>query len=228
MIARPRVFVIAPIRVYRDALTDALGLDGRTTVVGSDATPDGLLVCLTHGRIEVVIVEATAVARDTIAAIHRADQSLAILALGTVDDELELRALVGMGVVAMFVPATASLEDLTTSIAAARDRHRLFMRHPPTSEVTLIAGDPSRDRGLTRREAEIMSLLELELSNKEIAFRLQIEVATVKNHVHNILEKLNASTRREAVERVRRPGPRASRTVQVLPVTDLDRRRSLV
>ncbi len=37
------------------------------------------------------------------------------------------------------------------------------------------------------------------LSNKEIASRLCIEVATVKNHVHNVLDKLNVHRRSDAV-----------------------------
>jgi DNA-binding NarL/FixJ family response regulator len=48
---------------------------------------------------------------------------------------------------------------------------------------------------LTQREREIADLLGQELSNKEIATRLRIEVATVKNHVHKVLEKLNAHSR---------------------------------
>lgn len=54
------------------------------------------------------------------------------------------------------------------------------------------------DQRLTRREREILSLVARGLSNKELAERLCIEVATAKNHVHNILEKLNVATRREA------------------------------
>jgi two-component system nitrate/nitrite response regulator NarL len=46
-------------------------------------------------------------------------------------------------------------------------------------------------------------LIEEGLSNKEIARRLCIEVATVKHHVHNLLEKLGVSRRGEAVARVR-------------------------
>jgi two-component system, NarL family, nitrate/nitrite response regulator NarL len=41
------------------------------------------------------------------------------------------------------------------------------------------------------------------LSNKEIATRLGIDVATVKNHVHNILEKLDVNRRSDAVARLR-------------------------
>jgi two-component system nitrate/nitrite response regulator NarL len=46
-----------------------------------------------------------------------------------------------------------------------------------------------RSRSLTYREAEVLDLVERGLSNKEIASCLGIEVATVKNHLHNIRQK---------------------------------------
>ena len=51
---------------------------------------------------------------------------------------------------------------------------------------------------LTPREREVLDLLAEELSNQQIANRLHIQVGTVKNHVHHILKKLNASNRHEA------------------------------
>jgi DNA-binding CsgD family transcriptional regulator len=56
---------------------------------------------------------------------------------------------------------------------------------------------------LTQREREIVALLEQGLSNKEIARSLQIGYATVKNHVHSILSKLQIRRRGEAAARVR-------------------------
>jgi DNA-binding NarL/FixJ family response regulator len=56
---------------------------------------------------------------------------------------------------------------------------------------------------LTRREAEILELIEKGMSNKEIARLLFIEVRTVKNHVHNLLEKLRVRRRGEAAAMVR-------------------------
>ncbi|MHB1224850.1 MAG: response regulator transcription factor, partial [Gemmatimonadaceae bacterium] len=58
---------------------------------------------------------------------------------------------------------------------------------------------------LTPREREIISLVERGLSNKQIGAQLSIELATVKNHVHNILEKLQVRRRSDAVARVQRP-----------------------
>jgi two-component system nitrate/nitrite response regulator NarL len=56
---------------------------------------------------------------------------------------------------------------------------------------------------LTSRQWEILRLIDEGLSNKEIAQRLYIEVPTVKNHIHNILDKLQVRRRSEAAALVR-------------------------
>lgn len=54
------------------------------------------------------------------------------------------------------------------------------------------------DIRLTSRELEVLQYISQGLTNQEIAARLVVEVGTVKNHVHNILEKLNVSNREAA------------------------------
>lgn len=51
---------------------------------------------------------------------------------------------------------------------------------------------------LTSRELDVLQCVSQGLTNQEIAARLVVEVGTVKNHVHNILEKLKVSSRDEA------------------------------
>jgi len=51
---------------------------------------------------------------------------------------------------------------------------------------------------LTVREIEVLQFIGDGLTNQEIAARLVVEVGTIKNHVHRILEKLNVSNRDEA------------------------------
>lgn len=55
------------------------------------------------------------------------------------------------------------------------------------------------EAGLTEREREILSLIALGYSNKEIAAKLFVSFHTVKNHVHNIFDKLGCRNRAEAV-----------------------------
>jgi two-component system nitrate/nitrite response regulator NarL len=54
------------------------------------------------------------------------------------------------------------------------------------------------DADLTPRELEVLELISEGLTNQQISEKLVIEVGTVKNHVHSILEKLNVNTRGEA------------------------------
>ena len=62
---------------------------------------------------------------------------------------------------------------------------------------------PGLKRSLTEREAQIAELVADGLSNKAIASRLSIEPATVKNHVHSVLGKLEVSSRGEAAAKLR-------------------------
>jgi two-component system, NarL family, nitrate/nitrite response regulator NarL len=57
---------------------------------------------------------------------------------------------------------------------------------------------PDAYSDLTARELEVLQLVDEGLTNQEIAGRLTIEIGTVKNHVHNILRKLDVATREDA------------------------------
>ncbi len=57
-----------------------------------------------------------------------------------------------------------------------------------------------RPKVLTRRQNEVLELLATGLSNRQIAEDLYISTGTVKNHVHRILDVLQASSRQQAVE----------------------------
>jgi two-component system, NarL family, nitrate/nitrite response regulator NarL len=68
------------------------------------------------------------------------------------------------------------------------------------------AQTPPQDTVLTRRESEILQLVADGLSNKEIANELTITEGTVKNHVHNALEKLHLTNRVQAAAYAVRQG----------------------
>ncbi len=63
--------------------------------------------------------------------------------------------------------------------------------------------DVPKERRLTAREQEVLCLIDRRMSNKEIASQLCISLFTVKNHVHKILDKLDAANRQEAAEKAR-------------------------
>ena len=72
--------------------------------------------------------------------------------------------------------------------------------------VRAAATDRDEGPGLTRREIEILQLVADGLSNKEIGTELSITEGTVKNHVHNALEKLHLENRIQAAAYVVRQG----------------------
>jgi DNA-binding NarL/FixJ family response regulator len=59
----------------------------------------------------------------------------------------------------------------------------------------------------TDRERQVVNLIAQGLSNKEIAESLHIATYTVKSHVHNVLEKMELSTRLQVAAFVHKEGP---------------------
>lgn len=73
--------------------------------------------------------------------------------------------------------------------------------------------EPDPLRHITPREREVLELLERGWSNQQIARELCIEVRTVKNHVHHLLDKMQVSRRGEAAARLRALRERRSRSL---------------
>jgi DNA-binding CsgD family transcriptional regulator len=71
----------------------------------------------------------------------------------------------------------------------------------------LIGPEVALDADLTRREAEVLSLMATGMTNQAIADQLVITTETVKAHVKHILRKLQAANRAEAVSRYIRSSP---------------------
>jgi LuxR family maltose regulon positive regulatory protein len=70
----------------------------------------------------------------------------------------------------------------------------------PAAPVRTIAATP----GLTRREQEVLALLEQSMSNKRIALTLNISVQTVKWNLKKIFVKLQVTSRYEAIVAARK------------------------
>lgn len=83
---------------------------------------------------------------------------------------------------------------------------RLMREFREGREGRRVATPASNEPTLTAREIQIMQLVADGLSNKEIGVRLSITEGTVKNHVHNALEKLQLENRIQAAAYVVRHG----------------------
>jgi DNA-binding CsgD family transcriptional regulator len=74
------------------------------------------------------------------------------------------------------------------------------------SPLSVIPPEVPEDPPLTEREREILHWVAAGLQNKEIAHRLDISLATVRNHIHRILEKLEVHSKLEAISLAFRRG----------------------
>jgi two-component system nitrate/nitrite response regulator NarL len=201
-----RVLVASDVRLYRDGLAEAIDRDERFDVVAVACSTEELLQ--QRGCADVVLL-ATEMpgALATVPAL--AQEGARVLALAVRElDEVVIEC-VEAGV-AGFVTRDASLDDVLDAVASAA---RGESPSSPTIVSALMrriaagtngAAPSSSPARLTRREREIVALIEEGLSNKQIAAGLSIELSTVKNHVHHILEKLNVSRRDEAAHALRR------------------------
>jgi two-component system nitrate/nitrite response regulator NarL len=197
------------VRLYRDGIADALSADPRFRVAGTagsleeaerllaalDRLPDVMLV-------DLGLPDGAAAARTWSSTV-----SVVALAVRESDDEVLSWASAG---VAGLVSRNATLPELLDAVdGATRDELHTSpaLAAALLRRVAALAGEHTHDGpALTRRERQIVALIDRGLSNKEIAGALHIEVTTVKNHVHHILEKLQVVGRAEAVSVARARG----------------------
>ena len=77
---------------------------------------------------------------------------------------------------------------------------------PAPAPLPAVAQAPREVPPLTNREVEILRWVAQGLQNRDIAQRLDLSLATVRNHIHNILEKLGVHSKLEAVSLAFRSG----------------------
>jgi two-component system, NarL family, nitrate/nitrite response regulator NarL len=189
------ILIVSEMQLLREGLEVLLGRDARIAI--NDSDPDVVLLdTATRG--------GSAAVRETAAAMPRAR----IVALGVSETPDELLPLAEAGI-SGYVTREANHREVADAVwRAAHDEldcspgmASSLLRHVRVLATRGLG--PGNAGVLTARERQVVALIEQGLSNKQIASRLGIELATVKNHVHNILEKLHANRRGEAVARFR-------------------------
>jgi len=205
--AAVRVLLVGDVRLVRELLEHALPQLAGFDVVGS-ASCDVAAMAAGMSEPDVVVVDTASLSSaDGIHALATALPDAKIVGVGVADDEDLIVGLLEAGA-SGYVTAEQPFTDLVAAVEAAANGE---LPCPPRLSAALarriaaLAAEKKRELGngpLTPRQREIASLIADGLSNKQIARRLLIEQATVKNHVHTILVKLGVSRRDQVGRRL--------------------------
>ncbi len=206
-------FILSDVRLYREGLAWSLAGEGSLDPVGSAEPSESTLERLVSLAPDVIILDmavrdALEIARTLRARLPRA--KIVAFAVSNVDTEIVSCAMAG---ICGYVRRDGTVDDLVKEVLnAVRGELHCSPRLAALlleQVASLSCGDSAarvsdRDTGealqsLTEREREILDYVDKGLSNKEIARALDISSSTVKNHIHNILEKLHVSRRTQAL-----------------------------
>jgi len=208
-----RIVLVASVRLYREGLANELSGRAGLKLVALAADFDSGLASLHDASPDVILLDVrTPRAYDFVRAVRETHSATEVVAFAVEEDERDITACAEAGGTA-FVTRDVTVDGLANAIAAAvrgelectpKSAAVLLRRVAALSSVERrLHAERSSFANLTSRERAIALLLASGRSNKEIARELVIEVATVKNHVHSILAKLQVTTRAAAAARIR-------------------------
>ncbi|MDO5627528.1 MAG: response regulator transcription factor [Mobilicoccus sp.] len=202
---RTRVVVVDDHVLYRRGLEVVLGTEEDLEVVGEASDGPAAVDVVERARPDVVLMDVRMPGGDGIAAcgaIRDLGHGTKVIMITTSEDEGDLVAAIRAGARGYLLkdaPPEQIIDGIRTVVAG-----RSLLS--PELAATLLeefaamvhAEEEDLEPHLTHRERQVLAVIGEGVSNREIAARLFISENTVKNHVHNILEKLQLSSRTEA------------------------------
>jgi two-component system nitrate/nitrite response regulator NarL len=218
-----RVLIVSDVRVVQEGLLSVLA--GRDEVVVV-STVDMLHAREECARLHPDVVLFDAARQDSVDLLKELVASAPnsrVVAFGVKETDEEILALAAAGT-AGYICNSAEIGDVVKVLeqvmcdelpcspraAASLYRRVATLSRGDTDAVGFGNGHDdgnggvhARDVALSRRELQVAHLVDCGLTNKQIGRELGIEAATVKNHVHNMCEKLHVHRRGEAAARIR-------------------------
>jgi len=202
-----RVAVVDNEELFRRGLTMLLTLEDGIEVVGEAGDGIAATELAAATAPDVILMDVRMPKRSGIeacVAIKEVAPIVRIIMLTVSDEEADLYDAVKNGA-SGYLLKDSSIDEVAQAIRVVADGQSLIS---PSMAIKLLDEFKQMSRSdrqqvpsprLTDRELEVLKLVAQGLNNREIAKRLFISENTVKNHVRNILEKLQLHSRMEAV-----------------------------
>ena len=204
-----RVLVVDDHALFRRGLQMVLEQEPDIEVVGEASDGTEAVTSAAETLPDIVLMDVRMPRRggiDACAAIHEAVPSAKIIMLTISDEEADLYEAIKAGAMG-YLLKEISIEEVAAAIRAVHGGQSLISPSMASKLLTEFASmiKKTDDRQqvptprLTDREMEVLKLVAKGMNNRDIAKQLFISENTVKNHIRNILEKLQLHSRMEAV-----------------------------
>ena len=207
---RRDLILVARHRLLRDCLASSVERSRRWRVRAEWEDVAGLVETLGESPADVVLIDLTLpqrALRRRLRAIREAWADTKVLLLGPRESERDFLPLVRAGA-SGYLLHESSLDDVERALNRVLESEPLVsprIAYALFSRLHEVGRERRRRRHiealvLTPRELQVLRLVSEGCSNRQIASRLHLSVYTIKNHVHNILDKLGVKRRWQAVE----------------------------
>jgi two-component system, NarL family, response regulator DevR len=216
-LGRIGVFLLAENCLLREALVRVLRSKEDITVAGAIPFSASALEKLSAANPDVVLLDSTSIALTgprLVSQMRQRSGNRKCVMVGMEEDEATFLHAVGEGVVG-YVLKDASAAEIVRVIravgageAVCPPQFSLSLFRCAARDICFTFKPPQKTKfGLSRREQQLVGLIRVGLSNKEIGNRLNLSEQTVKNHIHRILRKVGATGRLEIVEQCQSASP---------------------
>jgi len=205
-----RILLVNEFRLIGNVIVAALEDEPDIHVVACVTTPEEALKIVQENDVDVALVSTRLTDEGAInltKSITDFAPSTKVLALGLTEERQRVLRYVEAGATG-YILKDDSLDNLIETVRAAQEGKvfvspkiaaAMMERLSDLAQIFSSVENSITDTpGLTSRELEVLELIGKDFTNQEIAEQLVIEIGTVKNHVHSILEKLNVGSRGEA------------------------------
>ena len=205
-----RVYVLAENRLLRQTLVRLFRKRSDVDVVGDACCSESAVEDIASARTDLLLLDCfdtNHTSEDWLAGLQESIPEIKIVLFGMNEDpDFFLRA-VRRGI-AGYVLKNASAADLLEAVRTVAQGEAAC---PPkfckilfrTVAAASLDERVTMQVDLTHRQRQLMSLVAMGLSNKEIAANLNLSEFTVKNHIYRIMKQVDAQNRHEAVTLIR-------------------------
>ena len=208
--AQIRVLVVDDHVLFRRGVQQVLSSAAGIVVVGEAANGDDALLRAVELEPDIVMLDVRMPGRgglEVCAELVAAVPGVRVIMLTVSDSEADLYAAIRAGA-SGYLLKEISTDEVVTAVRTVYAGQSLISPPMAGKLLTEFAAmvrredelrEPTGAPRLTDRELEVLKLVATGLNNRDIARELYISENTVKNHIRNILEKLQLHSRMEAV-----------------------------